>query len=257
MSDNLPPAYLEVHPPARSQFRHPRRDALSGVIVVHTAESVMDSVGPDTGAENVAGWIATRTDGPGSYHDVADADTIVHVVDYDDEAYHDGTGSNRHSLGLSFAVRTTDWAKMTAEQRARFIDNGAQAAARMARHVLDRSGVTVPARRINRAQSEARQPGFISHAERDPDRRSDPGNKAGQFPWDDFLDRFAHHMDYNPEDDMPYTEDQLKRIVAAAVAPLARDLAEVKRQVSKSEDAKAKGGRTLRHIVATDLNNGD
>ena len=33
--------------------------------------------------------------------------------------------------------------------------------------------------------------GFISHGERDPGRRSDPG--AG-FPWDEFLERFAEKM---------------------------------------------------------------
>lgn len=63
-----------------------------------------------------------------------------------------------------------------------------------------------------------------------------------------------------PEDDMPYTEAQLAAIVGKAVAneltKVKADLAEVKRQVAKSEDAKAPNGRTLRHIVATDLNNG-
>lgn len=92
------------------------------------------------------------------------------------------------------------------------------------------------------------------HRETDPGRKPDPTGidlPAARARIDRLI---AGGL--NPEDDMPYTEDQLKRIVAAAVAPLARDLAEVKRQVSRSEDAKAKGGRTLRHIVATDLNNG-
>ena len=61
-------AWLDQHPPVRRQYRDPRRAAPSGVIVVHTAENVMDAVGSDTGAENVARFIQTRAD-PGSYHD--------------------------------------------------------------------------------------------------------------------------------------------------------------------------------------------
>lgn len=56
------------------------------------------------------------------------------------------------------------------------------------------------------------------------------------------------------DDDM--TAAELTAAIKAAIAPLAADLAEVKRQVAKSEDATAKGGRTLRHICAADLNNG-
>lgn len=193
MADSLPPAYLEVHPPARKQFNHPRRDPLSGVFVVHTAESVMDTLGPDTGAENVAEWISNRTEAPGSYHDISDADSTVHVVDYDDEAYQDGTGSNRHAIGGSFACRVTDWAKMSPERKAAFIENGAKAFARAARHVYERTGIVVPAKRITKAQSDAKVPGFISHAERDPARRSDPGNGENQFPWDLLLARYAFH----------------------------------------------------------------
>ena len=44
----------------------------------------------------------------------------------------------------------------------------AAAAARYATWVRNRSGIVIPARRISRAESDARVPGFISHAERDP-----------------------------------------------------------------------------------------
>lgn len=195
--------YLEDHPPARSQYRSPRREALSGVIVVHTAESVLDTVGPDTGAENVAGFISRRSD-PGSYHDLVDSDSIVHVVNYDAEAYHDGTGSNRHSLGLSGALATHNWSTMSSTQRNRFVENYAQAAARMARHVHARTGVTVPARRITRTDSEARRPGFIPHGDRDPGRRTDPGS---DFPWAAFLARFAQLMGGTPTDNEGFIMD--------------------------------------------------
>lgn len=92
------------------------------------------------------------------------------------------------------------------------------------------------------------------HKETDPRRKIDPKG----IDMDAARARVARLItDPHQEDDMPYTEEQLKAIVAEAVKPLAADLAEVKRQVTKSQDAKAKGGRTLRHIVATDLANGD
>lgn len=56
------------------------------------------------------------------------------------------------------------------------------------------------------------------------------------------------------DDDM--TPAELTAAIKAAIAPLAADLAEVKRQVAESQDATAKKGRTLRHICASDLNNG-
>ena len=47
------PAYLITHPPRVRQFSE-RGTTPSGVVVVHTAESTPDWVGPDAGAENVA-----------------------------------------------------------------------------------------------------------------------------------------------------------------------------------------------------------
>lgn len=196
-------AYLDDNPPVRSQFRDPRRDPVSGVVVLHTAESVMDTVGPDTGAENVAAWIRSRTD-PGSYHDLVDADSEVALVRWECEAFHDATGSNPHSLSVSFACSYLDWPKMTAAKRAAFLEHGAAAAARQARWVFDRRGIVVPARKITRAQSDMRVPGFVYHADRDPARRKDPG--VTLFPLDEFLARFARLMGYTPptsgDDDM-------------------------------------------------------
>ena len=89
--------------PARSSTRRavavpqPRRARPSGVTVLHTAENVIDLVGPDTGAEAVAAFIRTRTT-PGSYHDLVDRDSALQLVPYGAEAYQDGTGSNPYAL---------------------------------------------------------------------------------------------------------------------------------------------------------------
>lgn len=200
-------AYLVDHPPARSQYRRPRRADPSGVAVVHTAENTPDYVALDGGAEAVANFIRNRSD-PGSYHDLADSDSCINLVPYDAEAYHDGTGSNPHSYGVSVATRADVWPLAPPVWRAGAVRNAAHGAARYARWLRARSGIVIPARRISRAQSEARIPGFLSHAERDPARRTDPG-KA--FPWSAFLAEFARLTNLTPtpptseDDDMPAT----------------------------------------------------
>lgn len=179
--------YLETHPPKIRQFRSPRRAKPSGLIVIHTAESVMDTVGPDTGAENVAAWIVDR-DTYGSYHIIVDSDSRLRLVPFDAEAYGDGTGSNPFAIHISFACAAADWPRMTAEKRLAFIRNGAQAAHEAAEWLKNVHGIEVPPARVTRAESEAREPGFISHGERDPGRRSDPG---AAFPWSVFMREFV------------------------------------------------------------------
>lgn len=208
------PAYLDLHPPARSQFRCPRREDPSGVAVVHTAESVMDTVGVDTGAEAVARFIRGRAE-PGSYHDLVDSDSWVRVVRWECEAFQDATGSNPHGYGLSFACSYLDWTKMSKARRDAFVERGARAAAAWARWVRTETGIVVPARRITRAQSEARVPGFIAHAERDPARRKDPG--LTQFPWTQFLRRFA--VLSTPTPPSPEEDDDMRSIVKGDERP--------------------------------------
>lgn len=209
-------AYLDDHPPARTQSRQ-RYAEPSGVIVVHTAESIADEVGPDTGAEAVAGFIARRAD-PGSYHLLADSDSIVQVVRFELAAYGDGTGSNEHAIHLSFACRAADWPHMSPEQRAAYVEQGAIAAARGNEWLKANHGIDTPARRITRPQSDARVPGFISHGERDPGRRTDPG--VG-FPWRLFLDRYDHHRQ---GDTMTPQQEKLLEQAAADAARAVRML---------------------------------
>lgn len=180
-------AYLITNPPRQTQFRRPRRAKPSGVCVVHTAENAPDLDGADGAAEAVARFIQGRAD-YGSYHDLTDSDSIVDLVPYDAEAYHDGTGSNPHSYGVSGATQAARWPTLPALRRRAMVRNMAKAAARYAAWLEREEGIVIPARRITRAQSEARVPGFLAHGDRDPERRSDPG-KA--FPWATFLSDFA------------------------------------------------------------------
>lgn len=81
----------------------------TGLVTVHTAEGALDRIAPDTGAENVAGFIATRTD-PGGYHVLVDTDTTVdmapdHLMTWHTAAYN----LNGPGWGVSAACRSTEW----------------------------------------------------------------------------------------------------------------------------------------------------
>jgi hypothetical protein len=183
--------YLESHAQRISQYGRVRRNGgqPSGVVVVHTAENTPDTVGPDTGAENVARFITTRSD-YGSYHDLVDSDSIIRMVPYISEAWHD-TGTNNHSYGVSGATKAALWGSLTPVYRDAMTRNMARAAADYAKWLKRVKGITIPARRINRAQSRAKVPGFLGHGESDPGRRSDPGSS---FNWDLFLATYADLM---------------------------------------------------------------
>jgi hypothetical protein len=100
--------YLLDNPPAIQQFYSSRPRRMTGGVLVHTTESVMDNVGPDTGAENVAGFISRRLD-YGSYHVIVDSDSIVSLLPDTYVAYHCAApGYNGVTWGISFACRTSD-----------------------------------------------------------------------------------------------------------------------------------------------------
>src|SRR5688500_12368706 len=100
--------YLELHPPIRQQLYVTRREDPSGVVVVHDAENATDINPPDTGAEAVAVFIRTRTTA-GSYHTLADSDSVLRVMPYEYTAFQDATGSNPHAFAVSGAYRLDQW----------------------------------------------------------------------------------------------------------------------------------------------------
>lgn len=176
--------YLEDHPPASPQYRKPRRGRITGAIVVHDAESATDETGSDTGAEAVARFISTRMT-PGSYHTIVDSDSIVRLIPFGWEAYGESSGGNRWALHLSLAygskrMPTAGWWPGATR-------NAAIAAREMSDYVKATVGFDIPAKRITADQYRAGYAGFVSHAELDPKRRTDPVG----FPWDEFLRLYA------------------------------------------------------------------
>lgn len=186
-------ALLETRRPARAQYDTDR--ALVTAYLVHTAESILDELGPDTGAEGVAEFIATRKDA-GSYHDLADSDSEVEVVPPRWQAFHCRGGVNPWTMGLSFACRAVDWPRMTPERRSAFLRNGARIAAKRILWIEAQPGWKdharakgyigdrFPVRQITREQAWAGESGFVGHGQMDRGRRSDPG---ALFPWTVFL----------------------------------------------------------------------
>ncbi|TYP82080.1 hypothetical protein [Blastococcus xanthinilyticus] len=209
-------AYLTERPPAVRQWYAKRNRSLTGCTVLHTAESIMDSVGPDTGAENVANFIRTRTTA-GSYHDLVDSDSAIHLVEYHHGAYHDGTGSNNWALSISFACATTDWARMSPAKRRAFLRQGAIAFKRQQDYRRSVGAPLTELRRITKAQSDAGMSGFIYHGDRDPGRRTDPGVRPpAEFPFDEFITECLAVM-AGEEDDMDLNTDRFTNTYGAEI----------------------------------------
>ena len=146
------------------------------VIVVHTAENLPDISGEDMGAENVARFLST-TDRAASYHTVVDADSTVRLLPTSYTAF--GVRSfNSPALHLSFATRAAEWATLPQDRVNAAIRNGAIEAKRWV------DDFDIPTVRINVTEAHSGHTGFVSHAQMDPTRRSDPG---ADFPWDLFM----------------------------------------------------------------------
>ena len=177
-------AYLIDNRPKTQQYRT-RTEKPSGVVVVHTAESTPDWVDHDSGAENVTNFIVNRSD-YGAYHALVDSDSALQLVPWHLCTYHDGTGSNDHSVGISAATQAAKWLRAPEGWRNATVKNMARKAAEYSKWLVaqGRARERIPARRITKAESDKRIPGFISHAERDPGRRTDPGE---DFPWELFF----------------------------------------------------------------------
>jgi len=197
------PYYLVENTPHHRQYRDPRKAPVSGTFVVHTAENMTDLVLPDDGAEGVANFMRTRSS-PGAYHSIMDSDSTVPVVPPWMQAFHDGTGSNAYSIGISFACRAEQWPHLPTEWVVGAMNEAGKEVALLIDWVKDTTGIVVPLKHITGKESSQRLPGFTTHKEREdyagtPGRRHDPG---AAFPWDLFFAAITLHLTGAPMTDV-------------------------------------------------------
>lgn len=188
--------YFETHPQKAKggQWSRKRRNGAkpSGVVVIHTAESATDFLGPDPGAENVARYFATTTR-YASYHHLSDSDSSIQLAPWSAETWHD-TGTNNHSVGISAAIQCQHWNKL-ADRGEKIVKRMAAGAASYAKWLKATRGIDIPARKITAKQARSKVPGFLAHGTSDPGRRSDPGV---DFDWDLFFDEYKRLMGQKP-----------------------------------------------------------
>lgn len=176
-------AYLVANPPNRPQSHTPRR-AKPTTITLHTFESPI-------GRTSLAGAeFIRRRPNAGSYHRIGDVhEDELQLVPYASEAFHDGSGGNRFSVGISLMMHAVDWSRPGIETELHaLLGVMVSMAVNAAQWIHAEYGVLIPPRRITKAESDSGVTGILAHADRDPSRRSDPGP---DFPWTTFLTEYA------------------------------------------------------------------
>jgi hypothetical protein len=180
--------------PNYPQFYVSRKATVSGCFVEHTAENNTDFTAPYSGAEGVVSWMLTRPD-PGSYHTVSDAARVIRAGSYGWQMHHEGTGGNRHSIGLACAVKAGDWPRLIGSHKrlaSLLIAKHALAAADAILWLRSTVGIDTPRRRITADEYHDRIPGFVGHGELDPGRRYDPGDG---FPWAEYFEMINYLLE--------------------------------------------------------------
>lgn len=146
----------------------------TGAIILHCVQGISDLDGPDTSAENTARWITRDSTRQASYHTITDRDTIVRMLPFNMEAWHDTT-SNNYSIGISVNWKVEDLPRMTKEQRYQYYEQFALAVLEAVQWLKKTRNITVPlGHLISRSEVVAGKPGISTHGRMDPGRRYDP-----------------------------------------------------------------------------------
>ena len=146
----------------------------TGAIILHCVQGISDLSGPDTSAENTARWITRDSTRQASYHTITDRDSIVRMLPFNMEAWHDTT-SNNYSIGISANWVVEDLPRMPKEQRYQYYEQFAIAVLEAVDWLKKTRNITVPLdRMLTRAEVVAGKPGISTHGRMDPGRRYDP-----------------------------------------------------------------------------------
>lgn len=156
---------------------YPSRTIPIQIGVIHTAESLPDFVGEDTGAEAVSKYGASTE--RASWHDTIDSDSRIENLPHEYTAFH-VAGYNSKAVGLEIATQAAKWIDTPTGWRYSTLDRTAAWVAEVhKRH-------NIPIILLDKAQVDSGLKGFVGHGSLDPTRRSDPGKS---FPWGYVLDK--------------------------------------------------------------------
>jgi len=158
---------------------HPTRSAAIRGIVVHTAEA-LDLSGPDESAEGIARYLA-GCDRTASAHVAIDTSSTVPLLPDIATAFH-ARGANSAGLGIEIAYEAARWGQHAPHEQLLLMRAAVWCGLRARLY-------RIPVRRITVDEWRAGERGFISHAELDPSRRTDPGP---DFPWNRFMTIAGH-----------------------------------------------------------------
>lgn len=163
---------------------YPGRRAEVRLVVLHTSESAFDLVGPDRGAEAVAGFLDS-VERPSSYHAIADRDSAPRLLPWSYTAF-GAHRFNSDAVHIAVAGTAADWNDLEDDHVDQILDQLAP----LVDEVLDLYELPPVVLTPDQARTNGR--GLTGHGVLDPTRRTDPG---ADFPWDRLLARLQ-------EDDM-------------------------------------------------------
>lgn len=163
--------YLLDHPNrVTPQFRSPRRERVSGVVVVHTDEAPQQP----GGSLGTAQFISRRSD-YGSYHTIVDSTTTTRLappVTHEVWGAAHPTGTNWHALHLSFRGQRHRWGQDPAYDDAAIKRAGAEIAGWL--RTLFGGDADKYVRWLTVGDVIARRPGLVEHGTIQPGDRVDP-----------------------------------------------------------------------------------
>lgn len=190
---------LDRRNPNGDHFYSSRNAPLIAITVHITAGAEDLDTLADQSAENVTAY-AANTDRDVSWHSSSDADTFLYLLPPHYTAWH-ATAYNSCTYGHEISKRHTDWRTVPAEWRKKTL----QKAAECLRPVVEQ--YKIPLRKatraeVDRAKATGQPAGFVSHAELQPQDRTDPGwvGNVDTFPWDEFFSYF-----YPEEEEMIFS----------------------------------------------------
>lgn len=180
--------FFEVNRQRRAQWAPVRRKGPWGIgpvpqAVLHTYEA------PHTRSLLAAATYLLQRPDPGSYHTICGDDSptdILRLAPVTGETWH-CVPSNKWAIGISAICYAHEWGRMPTRARLNLVRSMAYAAHLASRELIAAGKQPIPAKWITRDEAMRGVWGFVYHRQMDPGRRSDPDNRADDFPAAEFM----------------------------------------------------------------------